>query len=425
MSALVLIPAALHPQSSPLDPARWLAGCWELRAPGRVTVEMWMPPGADLMLGASRTIAGAAVQEFEQLRLKAEGGRLVYTAVPSGQKETSFPAVSTSDTALVFENAAHDFPRRILYRRLGTDSLVARIEGPGPNNTTRGISFPMRRVSCTTPTAPPDPPETQVIDAELAPDARRMVVVRAVGSNWDVFLTHLDGSDLRQLTDHPRVDYQPTWSPDGARLAFVSVREGHQEIYTVRPDGTDLVQLSRGTAHNSEPAWSPDGKRIAFRSERDGGPQVWVMNADGSEQRALTSGPGTSTSPAWSPDGARIAFGSNRDGRGEVYVMNADGTGPARLTTTTTGASGLPAWSRDGRHIAFWSTRDGNAEVYLMKADGSEQANLSRHAGLDALLGWTPDGAHLLFRSNRERRAYEIYRMKPDGSEVTRLTTTR
>jgi hypothetical protein len=48
----------------------------------------------------------------------------------------------------VFENPAHDFPQRIIYRRLSPDSLVARIEGPGPNNTTRGIDFPMRRVNC-------------------------------------------------------------------------------------------------------------------------------------------------------------------------------------------------------------------------------------------------------------------------------------
>ena len=69
-----------------LEHAGWLAGCWELRAPGRATLEMWMPPGGDLMLGASRTISGTAVSEFEHVRIRAEGGRLVYTALPSGQK---------------------------------------------------------------------------------------------------------------------------------------------------------------------------------------------------------------------------------------------------------------------------------------------------------------------------------------------------
>lgn len=133
----------------PLDRARWLAGCWELRSQNRLTVEMWMPPAGGLMLGASRTLVGGSAREFEHLRIKTEGAALVYIALPSGQKETAFTSKEVTDNSIVFENLAHDFPQRIIYRRRGTDSLVARIEGPGPNNSTRGFDFPMRRASCT------------------------------------------------------------------------------------------------------------------------------------------------------------------------------------------------------------------------------------------------------------------------------------
>jgi hypothetical protein len=154
VSVLMVAPlATLGAQSATLARAGWLAGCWELRASNRVTLEMWMPPLGDLMLGASRTTVGTATSEFEQLRLKAEGDRLVYTSIPSGQREASFPSITLSDTLLVFENTAHDFPQRIIYRRRGTDSIVARIEGPGPNGT-RGVQFPMRRASCLTATPP-------------------------------------------------------------------------------------------------------------------------------------------------------------------------------------------------------------------------------------------------------------------------------
>jgi hypothetical protein len=124
-----------------------------LRAPNRVTLEMWMPPLGDLMLGASRTTVGTATREYEQLRLQAEGDRLVYTSIPSGQREASFPSITVSDTLLVFENTAHDFPQRISYRRRGADSVTARIEGPGPDGT-RGVQFPYQRVSCLTATPP-------------------------------------------------------------------------------------------------------------------------------------------------------------------------------------------------------------------------------------------------------------------------------
>lgn len=127
---------------------RWLAGCWERRTPERVTLEMWMRPEGELMLGASRTVAGGLTREFEQLHLEARGDTLIYTAVPSGQKETAFRSNQLSDSGFVVENPAHDFPQRISYRRRGADSLLARIEGKGPSGT-RGIDFPMQRVSCT------------------------------------------------------------------------------------------------------------------------------------------------------------------------------------------------------------------------------------------------------------------------------------
>src|SRR5688572_11169604 len=98
--ALVVLPASSSAQTGPLARANWLAGCWELRAPNRVTLEMWMPALGDMMLGASRTTTTTATSAYEQLLLKVDGDRLVYTAIPSGQKETSFPSITISDTLL-------------------------------------------------------------------------------------------------------------------------------------------------------------------------------------------------------------------------------------------------------------------------------------------------------------------------------------
>ncbi len=151
LAAVIAAPAAAQsPAPSRLEPVRWLAGCWELRTPRRTTLEMWMPLDGGLMLGASRTVAGGAVREFEQLRLAARGDTVVYTALPSRQQQTEFRGTEVSDSGFTVENLAHDFPQRIIYRRRGADSLVARIEGPGPSGP-RGIDFPMRRVACTAP----------------------------------------------------------------------------------------------------------------------------------------------------------------------------------------------------------------------------------------------------------------------------------
>jgi hypothetical protein len=127
--------------------AGWLAGCWELRAGARVTQEQWMAPLGGAMLGMSRTVVRDTVREWEHLVIGERDGSIAYSAKPSRQAETVFPATQLSDSLLVFENLAHDFPQRILYRRRGADSVIARIEGPR-NGQTRGIDFPMRRVAC-------------------------------------------------------------------------------------------------------------------------------------------------------------------------------------------------------------------------------------------------------------------------------------
>jgi hypothetical protein len=130
-----------------LDRLRWLAGCWEMRRGAAVTLEMWMPPDGNLMLGSSRTVVNGAVRESEQLSLAWAGDSLHYHAIPSGQAPTDFKGGAPTDSGFAVANPAHDFPQRIIYRRRGADSLVARIEGPGPNGV-KGIDYPMRRVRC-------------------------------------------------------------------------------------------------------------------------------------------------------------------------------------------------------------------------------------------------------------------------------------
>jgi hypothetical protein len=123
------------------------AGCHEIRSANRVVHEQWMAPLGGMMMGMSRTVAGDAVREFEHLRIETRDGKATYVAHPSGQAETAFTAESVSDSLVVFANPAHDFPQKISYRRVGTDSVIARIEGPRGGQM-RAINFPMRRVPC-------------------------------------------------------------------------------------------------------------------------------------------------------------------------------------------------------------------------------------------------------------------------------------
>jgi hypothetical protein len=127
----------------------WLAGCWESRTGQRVTLEMWSPPAGGLMVGGSRTVTAGTARSFEHLRLRAVGDTLVYTALPSGQQETSFRSTTVTDTSFTVENPAHDFPTRISYTLTRPDSVIARVEGPAPDGGMRGFGISYARGSCT------------------------------------------------------------------------------------------------------------------------------------------------------------------------------------------------------------------------------------------------------------------------------------
>lgn len=74
-----------------------------------------------------------------------------------------------------------------------------------------------------------------------------------------------------------------------------------------------------------------------------------------------------------------------------IYTIGADGSGRMRLADN----AGQPVWSPDGERIAFLSFRDGNPELYSMKADGSDQTRLTSGPAEDVDPAWSPDGRRI------------------------------
>jgi hypothetical protein len=131
----------------PLERLAFMAGCWEMRTPTRVSHEQWMAPSGGMMLGMSRTVVSGVAREWEALHIVVRDGAVTFGAQPGGSAPVFFTATETTDSSATFANPAHDFPQRIIYRRRGADSLFARIEG-GEGANVRWIDFPMRRLAC-------------------------------------------------------------------------------------------------------------------------------------------------------------------------------------------------------------------------------------------------------------------------------------
>lgn len=140
--ALLLL-TGLVPPPARVDNLAWMSGRWQTAAAdGSWTEEVWSEPRGGVMLGYSRSGRGETVREFEFLRLQAgEDGLPVYLAQPSGRPPVPFRLTWRQDTMATFENPAHDFPQRIVYRRDG-DNMVATISARDGSNA---MSWTYRR----------------------------------------------------------------------------------------------------------------------------------------------------------------------------------------------------------------------------------------------------------------------------------------
>jgi hypothetical protein len=143
--------ARAQPPSAPdIGMLDWMTGCWLGGTPDHVIEEQWMAPRGGTLIGMSRTVVAGQTKEHEFLQIRQGPDGVFYTARPSGQAEASFKLVRGATSVareVVFENLAHDFPQRIIYRLQPDGSLYARIEGTR-DGSVRGVDFPMKPATC-------------------------------------------------------------------------------------------------------------------------------------------------------------------------------------------------------------------------------------------------------------------------------------
>ncbi len=291
----------------------------------------------------------------------------------------------------------------------------------------RVARLPTRKPGRKTPSQP-GPPAGEG-ESKAAPAVRRSWpwIVAAMALGVVLFLAALF-HPFRRISPEPTPT--ATWSPSPT-VRLATPMPGSTATVTLEPSPT-----ARPTATLSPtPTWPPSPTppiivarpvpSIAYQS-REAGEQRWsiyVMDSDGGNRVRLGSGQsGFLAAPTWSPDGTRLAFVSDRDGHDDIWSMNSDGSDPVNLTPDEA-KDHSPAWSPDGEWIAFASVRDSLYwEIYLMRPDGSEVRRLTWwDDASDLWPSWSPDGTRLVFASKRDGN-WEIYIMDRDGANLVRLT---
>lgn len=250
------------------------------------------------------------------------------------------------------------------------------------------------------------------------------------------FTAGVDGRDVRDLGISATC---ARWWPDGSKILVTdddAVGPGRPlRPATIRPDGSGMDPLDA----TMDPSLNlgcgdvaPDGRLLVlegFNDRESGRNGIYLVRAsDGGGLRRVVASPrgASDGNPVFSPDGTRIAFfrirpGVSPPGAGALFTVNLDGSSLRRITSWG-GAFLGQEWAPDGSWIVYQRPYGvlslvhpdgtGRRDVPVSLASGSGAANPA----------WSPDGAWIVF-SLRTGEGANIFRVRPDGSSLTRITS--
>ncbi|HEV2396278.1 MAG TPA: hypothetical protein VGS27_05020 [Candidatus Sulfotelmatobacter sp.] len=253
--------------------------------------------------------------------------------------------------------------------------------------------------------------------------------------------------------------YSIILSPDGTTAAvdLYGGQDGDSvqwDIFVADSGGHgDLVPITNDAYADAMPQFSPNGQKVVFNSQRPSlqGSDQWqivIREIGGTGELVLPMplGADQTWAPTYSPDASKIAveawgydsLGSYFEG---IVVMKADGTNPKLLTNAAATCDCYdenPSFAADGTKIVFsrenWdsSTATESEDIYIMNADGSRVTPLTSGMGITfdpTAVDVLGVGPRILFSSNggnpglNGSSGFELFSMKLDGTEITRLTT--
>jgi Tol biopolymer transport system component len=186
------------------------------------------------------------------------------------------------------------------------------------------------------------------------------------------------------------------------------------------------------------PKFTPDAKRIVFTrcKPHDGVCAIWKMRGDGTHKRALTryieppKNEAIDFDLSISPNGKRIAYSRFAGGgfQARVFVMRANG-GNSHAVTPPYLEGADPDWSPSGQQIAFENNAARNGEsIFTVRPDGSEIQRLTanRFPQNDFHPSYSPQGNRIAFVSDRnypDQCCVDLFVIGADGSGEHMINT--
>jgi Tol biopolymer transport system component len=234
------------------------------------------------------------------------------------------------------------------------------------------------------------------------------------GQNQKVWVMDADGTNVRQLTSGPEVNWACSWLSDNDTIVFLSQPQTGQEIKSVSVSTGREKLLFKVPFSLGWPRVSPDGQQIAFVSARGETMNSWVIPITGGSPRQVTFDREGIGWPSWSPDGKMLAVQIKRGANTFLGIIPSSGGTVVQLTFEN-GVAQPHDWSPDGDKILFSAQRSGIWNVYWYSLSTKEQKQVTHYTAKGPYVRyptWSPKGNQIVYEYSESTGHLWLMEMK-------------
>ncbi|MEP2350093.1 MAG: S41 family peptidase, partial [Algoriphagus sp.] len=202
-------------------------------------------------------------------------------------------------------------------------------------------------------------------------------------------------------------------APDGKEIAFIA----RGEVFVTSVDGSLTKRITNTAEQERFVEFAPDGKSLVYASEREGKWQIFQSKKVRSEEpfffaaslikeEPLVTLEDEAYLPKFSPDGKKLAF---VEGRRTLKVLDLETKATVTLMTPEQlfhmrDGDQYFTWAPDSKWLlATYRPTMSNSEVVLLDASGKQKMkNLTNSGYSDDNAMWVNEGKQMIWFSNRD-----------------------